>query len=154
MYENSGSHFFRTTSAIKSGPDAFDKPMFVMTFLTMEAKKILCSFRLVLEGKTGKKIPESSRLEFLEKFSVNNFALSDAKGNTSGPLNREGIADLPWLRTLLAIGQESQEPSFWEVMDSFILLEYASSAASKALLQQSLALTWYLHWGIYTLVPT
>ena len=141
MYENSGSHFFRTTSGIKSGPDAFDQPRFALTFLPMEAKKILCSFRLVLDGKTGKKIPESSRLEFLERFSVNNFASSDAKGNTSGPLNREGIADLPWLRTLLATGQESQELSFWEVMDSFILLEYASSAASKALLQQSLALT-------------
>ena len=31
-------------------------------------------FRLVLEGRTGKDIPESSRLEFLEKFSANNFA--------------------------------------------------------------------------------
>ena len=35
--------------------------------------EILCSFRLVLEGETGKDIPESSRLEFLEKFSANNF---------------------------------------------------------------------------------
>ena len=40
--------------------------------------EILCSFRLVLEWKTGKKIPDSSRLEFLEKFSANNFALSHA----------------------------------------------------------------------------
>ena len=40
-----------------------------MTFLTiLVVNKILCSFRLVLEGKTGKDIPESSRLEFLEKF--------------------------------------------------------------------------------------
>ena len=31
---------------------------------------ILCSFKLVLEGKTGKEIPESSRLEFLETFSA------------------------------------------------------------------------------------
>ena len=82
----------------------------------MGVAEILCSFRLVLEGKTGKEIPESSRLEFLEKFSANNFALSDAKDNTSGPLNREGIADLPLLRTLLAI-RKSQEPHFWEVMD-------------------------------------
>ena len=29
-------------------------------------------FRLVLEGKTGKEILESSRLKFLEKFLVNN----------------------------------------------------------------------------------
>ena len=41
--------------------------------------EILCSFRLVLQGQTGKKIPESSRLEFLENFSANNFALSDAE---------------------------------------------------------------------------
>ena len=40
--------------------------------------EILCSFRLVLEWKTGKEIPASSRLEFFEKFSANNFALSDA----------------------------------------------------------------------------
>ena len=56
----------------------------------------ICSFRLVLEGKTGKEIPESSRLEFLEKFSANNFVLSDAEDNTFRPLNRGGIADLLW----------------------------------------------------------
>ena len=84
----------------------------------MGVTEILCSFKLVLEGKTGKEIPESSRLEFLEKFSANNFALSDAEDNTSGLLNRGGIADLPLLRTLLAICQKLLEPSFWEVMDS------------------------------------
>ena len=48
-----------------------------MNFLTiLGVTEILCSFRLVLEGKTGKEIPESSRLDFLEKFSANNFALS------------------------------------------------------------------------------
>ena len=31
---------------------------------------------------------ELSRLNFLEKFSANNFALSDAEDNTLGPLNR------------------------------------------------------------------
>ena len=81
-----------------------------MTFLTILGDtEILSSFKLVLEGKTGKEIPESSRLEFLEKFSANNFALSDAEDNTSKPLNRGGIADLPWLRTLLAICQNSQK---------------------------------------------
>ena len=59
-----------------------------MTFLTiLEVKERSCSFRLVLEGETSKEIPESSRLEFLEKFLANNFALSDAENNTSGPLN-------------------------------------------------------------------
>ena len=40
--------------------------------------EILCIFRLVLEGKAGKETPESSRLEFLEKFLGNSFALSGA----------------------------------------------------------------------------
>ena len=111
-----------------------------MTFLTtLRVMEILCSFRLVLEGKTGKEIPESSRLEFLEKFLANNFALSDAEGNTSSLLNRRGISDLPLLRTLLAICQKSQVPSFWEMMDSFVLVAYASLAASGTLWQRLLA---------------
>ena len=80
-----------------------------MTFLTiLEVTEILCSFRLVLEGKTSNKITRKvyiPRLESLEKFSANNFALSDAEDNTSGLLNRGGITDLPFLRTLLAIHQ-------------------------------------------------
>ena len=97
-----------------------------MTFLTiLQVTEILCSFRLVLEGKTGKEIPESPRLEFLEKFSANNFALSDAEEHTSRPLNRQGIGNFPLLRTLLAICQKSREQSFWEVMESFVLLTYA-----------------------------
>ena len=89
MSERSGSQFLRITTGIQSGPDAFDKSRSVMTFITiLGVTEILCNFRLVLEGKTGKEIPESSRLEFLEKFSANNFALSDAKDNTSRPLNR------------------------------------------------------------------
>ena len=92
---------------IQSEPDAFDESRFALTFLTiLGVMEIVCSFRLVLEGKTGKEIPESSRLKFLEKFLANNFALSDAEDNTSGPLNRGGIADLPLLRTLLAICQK------------------------------------------------
>ena len=83
--------------------------------------EILCSFRLGLEGKTGREIPGFSRFEFLEKVSGNNFALSDVEENISILLNRRGIADLPLLRTLLAICHKSQEPSFWEVMDSFDL---------------------------------
>ena len=140
MYESSGSQFFRTTTGIQSGPDDFDKSRLVITFLTiLGVTEILCSFRLILEGKTGKEIPQSSRLEFLEKFSANNFALSDAEGNTSRLLNRGGIEDLPLLRTLLAICQKSQEPSFWKLMDSFVLLAYSSLAASRTLLQQLLA---------------
>ena len=78
----------------------------------MEVTEILCSLKLVLEGKTCKQVPESSRSAFLKKFSANKFALSDAEGDTSRLLNRGGIADLPLLRTLLAIQQKSWEPSF------------------------------------------
>ena len=86
MYESHGSQFFGTTTGIQSGPDAFNESRFVMTFLTiLGVKEILYSFRLFLEGKTGKEIPESSRLELLQKFLANNFALSDAEDNTSGP---------------------------------------------------------------------
>ena len=92
------------------------------------------SFRLVLEGKIGKELPESSRLELLEKFLANNFALSVAEYNTSRPLNRGGIADLPLLITLSEIRQKSREPSFSEVMDSFVLAAYASLGASRTLL--------------------
>ena len=99
-----------------------------MTFLTiLGVIEILCSFRLVLEGKIGKEISNSSRLEFLEKNLANNFALSEAKDNTSGPLNRGGIADLPLLRTLLVIRQTSRGPGFWEVMDSFVLVAYGNN---------------------------
>ena len=78
-----------------------------MTFLTIFGiTEILCCFKLVLEGKTGKEISESSRLEFLEKFSVNNFALSNAEDNISESLTRGGMKDLPLLRTLLAIRQK------------------------------------------------
>ena len=48
-----------------------------MTFLTILGVTEICRFRLVLEGLTGKEILELSRLEFLEMFSVNNFALLD-----------------------------------------------------------------------------
>ena len=50
-----------------------------MTFLTnLEVTEMLCSLRLVPEGKAGIAIPES-RFNFSKKFSANNFALSDAE---------------------------------------------------------------------------
>ena len=74
-----------------------------LTNQCFKVTEILCSFRLLLESKTCKEILKLSELEFLEKFLTINFALSDEEDNTSGPLNRGGIADLPLLRTLLAI---------------------------------------------------
>ena len=89
-----------------------------MTFLTILGVTEIRSLRLVLEGKTS---------------------LSDAEDNTSGSLNKGGIADLPLLRRLLAIFQKSRVPSFWEVMGSFVLLAYANLAASRTLLQRLLS---------------
>ena len=74
-----------------------------------------------------------------KSFFSKQFCLSDAEENTSKPLNGGVIADLPLLRTLLVFCQNSQEPNFWDIMDSFVLLAYASLAASRTLLQQLLA---------------
>ena len=115
----------------------FSKNLENMTFLTiLGVTEILCSFRLGLEGKTCKEIPDSARLKFLQKFLESNFALSDAEDNTSAALIRGGIADLSLLRTLLAIHQKSRVPSFWEVMDSFGLFACAIFAASRTTFQR------------------
>ena len=58
------------------------------SLIILGVTKISCIFKLVLEVKTGKEIPQSSRLEFSEKFSANKFASSDVEDHTSGPLNR------------------------------------------------------------------
>ena len=94
-----------------------------MTFLTvLGVIEILCNFRLVLEVKTnfrlvlevktGKGVPKSPRLDFLEKFLVNNFALPDGEDNPSRLLSKGNKTGLPFLRTLLVICQKSQESRF------------------------------------------
>ena len=65
-----------------------------------------CSFRLVLKRKSCKQISELIKIRVLKKRSKK-FALSEAKDNTPEQLNKLSIADLPFLRTLLAILQES-----------------------------------------------
>ena len=88
------------------------------TFLIiLEVTEILCSFRLVLKGRTGKEMTESSKLKFSETFLANNFALY-TEDNTSGPLNRGDMADLPLLKTQFVIRQKSRQRSLWEVIDS------------------------------------
>ena len=49
------------------------------------------------------------RLDFSEKILTNNFALSHAEDNNSGPLNRRGIADLLLLRTLTICQNKSPD---------------------------------------------
>ena len=54
MNESSGSLSLRTTSGIRSEPDTFDQLSFVINILTiLGVTEILCSFRLLLEKKTG-----------------------------------------------------------------------------------------------------
>ena len=85
---------------------------------------MLCRFRSVLEGKTGKEIPELLRLEFLANSLANNFALLDAEGNTSRPVNRRGKADLPLLKSTIG-----NLPN----LESFVLWAYASFTGSRTI---------------------
>ena len=50
-----------------------------MTLTILGVTEILCSFRLPLDGKIGKEMSKSLRLESYEKFLGNNFALSDTE---------------------------------------------------------------------------
>lgn len=59
MYESSGPQFFRTTFEMQSGLDALKESKSVKRFLTI----VEVSFRFVLELKSGREIPGSSRLE-------------------------------------------------------------------------------------------
>ena len=77
----------------------------MISLTNLEITRILCYFRLAVEAKAGKKIPESSKIEFL-KFPANNVVLSDAEDNTSGWLYKGGIVDLLLLRIILAICQK------------------------------------------------
>ena len=145
MCESLGSQIFRATIGIQSEPDTFDESRLVMTFLiNFGVTEALCSFRLALEEKAGKKTPESSILEFLEEFLANKFALSDAEDNTSGPCNIiEGMADLPVFTCVK--NTISSLPKLPRAMflggDSICkhFLAYASLAASGTLSRQLLA---------------
>ena len=66
-------------------------------------------FRTTTGIQSGPDTFDESRFvtKLLYTIASNNIALSDAEDTTSGPLNRGGIADLPLLRTLLAICQKT-----------------------------------------------
>ena len=73
-------------SSLEQPPEYNQNQMPLMTLLTILAvTEILCSFRLVLKRKTGKKLANSA----------SNFALSGVEDNTFGPFNIGGIVDLP-----------------------------------------------------------
>lgn len=59
-----------------------------------EVTEILSSFRLVLERRGSRKLPESSRSDFPEKISAQNFAISE---------------------------EHLEKPIFWEAIESISL---------------------------------
>ena len=106
-------------------------------------KEILTSFRLVLKGKTGKGIFKSSRLELIEMFLANNFALSDGENNTFKLLNKEGIKDLPlqisnYISNCISNLLKALRATFLGC-ETLVLLVYAGLTASRTLLQWLLA---------------
>ena len=129
----------------------------------MGITEILCSFRLVLEGKTGKQISESSRLEFSEKFSANNLALSNAEDNTSGSLNRRGIAltyltkinRYPYFKSLIELSRNDLWVFFTKIIAILILnvvhlrwetKEIFHSRSPKMTLINSISFTSLFYW--------
>ena len=92
MYESSGSHFFRSTTGIRSRPSTLDKSRLIVTFLTnLGYTWILCSFKLVLEGKPYKEIPEwVIKIEVLRKAFLNSFALVESKEKILGQVRTLG----------------------------------------------------------------
>ena len=127
VYESSDWQFWNTTGK-QQVPNAFEESRFILTLLTiLRVTSIFCCFRLFVEGQTDKEIPESSRLEFIERCLANNFALSDAEDSTSGPLTR-GVLEI------LRAKFHGTDGLFY-----FISLKQKSLAASRTLLQQLLA---------------
>lgn len=80
--------------------------------------EILYSLRLALEEKGSEELPKSSKLDFSEKISVNNFAALNREDKNSPD---KGGMNLPMLRALFAIRQNSGKPSFWEIRDALSL---------------------------------
>ena len=77
-----------------------------MTFSTiLGVRDILCSFRLVLDEKTGKNIHESPGLEFLETFLASKFAWLDAEGNLSSFVENT-IGNLPKVQRAKFLGSD------------------------------------------------
>ena len=92
MYESSGSHFFRSTTGIRSRPSTLDKSRLIVTFLTnLGYTWISCSFKLVLEGKPYKEIPEwVIKIEVLRKAFLNSFTLVESEENILGQVRTLG----------------------------------------------------------------
>ena len=58
MYKGSGLKLFKTTISIQSGPNNFHNSVLIF-LINLGVTGVLCSFRLAIEGKESKEIPES-----------------------------------------------------------------------------------------------
>ena len=81
--------------------------MYLLLTILFTSYRNIIQFHISSKREIIKEIPESSRLDFLEKLLANNFVLSYPEDDTSGLFNKGGIAGLPLSRTLLAIHQKS-----------------------------------------------
>ena len=61
-------------------------------------------FQISSRRENGKEIIKLPKLEFLQKYLANSFALSDAEENNSEPLNRGGINNLAKVSTVKFLG--------------------------------------------------
>ena len=82
-----------------------------MTFLTnLEVTEILRIFRFVLEGKTCKEIPESSRLELLVKFFWKMILFYFTRIGTFSTFNN------PFeIQSIFSVGKSEKNKDFYEL---------------------------------------
>ena len=100
-----------------------------MTFLIiLGVTEILCSFRLYVEGKTGKEIPESSKLEFFEKFR----SFGPMKRYSRFTFHENTIGNSPKVLRAKFLGSDG-------LFCFTSVCKYASSAASRTLLHELVA---------------
>ena len=154
-----------------------------MTFLiNLAVLGILCSFTLVLEGKAGKDIPVSSRLE----------KTFDSEEKTSAPLNKEVNSRFTFAKNSFSNSPKVTQVKFrgndryyWFIsvftfdslknyflQQSLAYLNFTSDvedlfcwykrkkwflwaiAAAQTAEKDGWGLTWYSRWGIYLSIPT
>ena len=91
-------------------------------FLTILGVIEICSFRLVLERKTGKEIPEPSKIRVISKNFNEQFCFIKCRRQYLWALEKRWYCRyLCWEHFYVAICQKPHKPSFWEVIDSFVL---------------------------------
>ena len=94
-------------------------------------------FQISCRRETGKEIPESSRLEVLERFSANDFALSDAEHHRV--VEKRKYSTFTFVENTNGNLQKLARAKFLGSDGLFCFMAYVSLAASRTFLQQLLA---------------